>query len=266
MRSIAILLALVTLAGCHTTAQHRNSSVVDYLYPDSRNLRVSEEVPRLTLPLTVGVAFTPSRFRDDSGLTESRKAALLEKVSRHFEDLEFVGGIEIIPSAYLRPEGSFENLDQLKRMFGIDVIALVSYDQTRFTDEGLASLAYWTLVGAYIVPGEKNATHTLLDAVLYDIDSRKLLFRAPGTSSVKSSATLVNASEQIREDSVAGFEAASEDLVANLEAELERFKQKLKESPGGVEIAHREGYQGSGAGGFLLVALGLLVARRLTRA
>ena len=37
----------------------------------------------------------------------------------------------------------------------------------QFTDEGLASFAYWTIIGAYIIPGEKNDTHTMLDAVVY---------------------------------------------------------------------------------------------------
>ena len=43
-------------------------------------------------------------------------------------------------------------------MFGIDVIVLLSYDQVQFRDEGLLSLTYWTVVGAYTIPGEKNDT------------------------------------------------------------------------------------------------------------
>lgn len=263
-RHVVLLMSALLLAGgCQTTAQHRNSSVVDYLYPQSRDVQVSVETPRLTLPLTVGVAFTPSGYRDAAGLTEAKKQELLTRVSSHFEALDFVEAIEIIPSAYLRPQGSFENLDQLRRMFGIDVIALVSYDQTQFTDEGFASIAYWTIVGAYVVPGEKNATHTLLDAVVYDIPSRKLLFRAPGTSSVQSSATLVNREEQVREDAVAGFDDASAHLVDNLKAELEAFQVRIKDAPEEVQIARREGYQGSGSGGpwlliVALLALGLL--------
>lgn len=41
----------------------------------------------------------------------------------------------------------------------MDVVALVSRDQVQFTDQGLLSLTHWTLVGAYIVPGERNDTH-----------------------------------------------------------------------------------------------------------
>ncbi|MEQ8861134.1 MAG: rhombotarget lipoprotein [Pseudomonadales bacterium] len=267
MRRVRLALVAVLLmgVGCQSASQHRNSSVVDYLYPDSRNVQVSSEVPRLTLPLKVGVAFTPVTGYGPVELSEVQKTELLQSVSRNFRDLEFVRSIEIVPSAYLRPGGSFENLQQLKRMFDIDVIALVSYDQTRFTDEGWASIAYWTLVGAYVVPGEKNATHTLLDTVVYDIDSRKMLFRAPGTSSVKSSATPINLQEQTRKDAAEGFELASSDLVTNLTSELEVFRQRIKKAPEEVQIAKREGYQGSGSGGWFLLLLafaGLAAARR----
>lgn len=257
---LMLLAGLFLMGACQTISSHRNSSVVDYLYPDSRNVAVSEQVPTLTLPIKVGVAFTPSHFQNAPALTEVEKQTLLKNVSRHFEALDFVEDIEIIPSAYLRPEGSFENLDQLQRMFGIDVIALVSYDQARFTEEGMASIAYWTIVGAYVVPGEKNATHTLMDAVVYDISSRKLLFRAPGTSSVKSSATLVDREAQVREDAVEGFHEASADLVENLQTELDTFKQRIKDAPEEVKIAQREGYAGSGAGGLSLLILALAVA------
>lgn len=262
---LVLLAAGILLAGCQSTALHRNSSVVDYLYPDAGNVTVSTETPRLTLPLSVGIAFTPGGYGSD-GLTEGGKSALLADVADHFEALEFVDSIQIIPTAYLRPGGSFENLDQLRRMFGVDVIVLLSFDQTRFTDEGFASFAYWTLIGAYVVPGEKNATFTLLDAVVYDIPSRKLLFRAPGSSKVSSRATPVNLGEQTREDSVEGFETASDDLVKNLEAELARFQERIKERPEDVHIATREGYRGSGAGGWwLLPIIGLLLTVRLRR-
>lgn len=243
------------LCACQSISSHQNSSVVDYLYPKTKNQSISTEVPQLTLPLNVGIAFTPSQHYEDRHLTESKKAELLEAVANNFRDVEFVNKIEIIPSPYLRPSGSFENLDQLKRMFDIDVIALTSYDQTSFTDEGLASITYWTIVGAYVVPGEKNSTHTMLDTVLYDIASQKLLFRAPGSSSVKSRSTLVGRDETIREDSYEGFDQASEDLVQNLEAALETFKERVKQSPEEYQIAKADGYAGGASSGGLLLLI-----------
>lgn len=99
--------------------------------------------------------------------------------------------------------------------------SLSSPDQVQFTDTGLLSLTYWTLVGAYVVKGEKNDTQTMLDAAVYDIRSRKLLFRAPGISRVKNSATPVNLTEKLRLDRDEGFRLAAAELVTNLHRELE---------------------------------------------
>ena len=42
---------------------------------------------------------------------------------------------------------------------------------------------YWTNVGAYVIPGEKNDTQTMLDAVVYDIPSRKIVINSSKFSS-----------------------------------------------------------------------------------
>jgi len=139
-------------------------------------------------------------------------------------------------------------------------MALISYDQVQYTDEGLVSLTYWTIVGAYIFKGEKNDTSTMIDAAVYDIASRKMLFRAPGVSQVKGSATFVNQSEQLREDSRKGFELAADTLVVNLQSELERFKEKIKERPETVKVVHSKGYTGGGYLGAGFTILFLLLA------
>jgi rhombotail lipoprotein len=191
-------------------------------------------------------------------LTENRKNEVLDEVANHFRKLPFVRSIEVIPTAYLRSRGSFANLDQIRTMYGVDVIALVSYDQTQFTDQGLLSLTYWTVVGAYVVRGQKNDTHTMLDTVVYDIPSQKLLFRAPGLSEIKARSTLVNMSEQLRADSQAGITQATADMVKNLDSQLVTFQAKVKERPQDYRVVHADGYRGGGA--IDLWLLGLLGA------
>ncbi|MFT6928052.1 MAG: rhombotail lipoprotein [Psychromonas sp.] len=182
-----------------------------------------------------------------SALTEIHKSNLLEKVANNFRGLDFVSDIEVIPSAYLTAGGGFANLEQIRTIYGIDVVALVSYDQVQFTDEGLWSLTYWTLVGAYVVSGEKNDTSTMLDTAVYDIQSQKMLFRAPGTSNVKGRSTPVNLSEELRQDSIKSFEQATDKMVVNLNAQLQKFKEKIKQNLEQVKVVHREGYSGGGA-------------------
>jgi len=110
------------LAGCHAfgdgSSRRRATSVVSYLYPRQSEPVETPGVPVLTLPLKVGVAFVPEDnerhgFVESGPLSESQRVALIDEVSASFKKLRFVKSIEVIPSAYLRPKGSFANLQQL---------------------------------------------------------------------------------------------------------------------------------------------------------
>ena len=256
---VLMLVMFAFVAGCSGLQTRTKSSVVDYLYPYKSDEIVEPETPVLNLPVKVGIAFVLEQGSQSKGFsmwsgtaaggtfTEKDKAELLEKIAVNFRNLEFVSDIEVIPSPYLNPGGSFANLDQIKTMYGIDIIALVSFDQVQFTDEGFLTLTYWTLIGAYVVSGEKNDTSTMLDTAVYDIESRKMLFRAPGTSTVKGSSTPVNLSEELRADSVKSFTEATAKMISNLEAQLDNFKEKIKRKPEQVKITHSAGYSGGGA-------------------
>ncbi len=263
VKAVVLLIGFI-LAGCATPPpQHASTSVVEYLYPNVNDPVIAPSTPVLTLPLRVGLAFVPTQGRESRsfGLTEARKSEILEAVAKHFRQLPFVKSIEVIPSAYLRPRGGFANLEQIRTMYGVDVIALVSYDQVQFTDEGFLSMTYWTLVGAYIVRGEKNDTHTMLDTVVYDIPSRKLLFRAPGVSEIKGSATRINLPEQLRADSQTGITRASADMVDNLDAQLIAFKEKVRERPDEYRIVRTAQYRGGGMlDGSMLALVGILLS------
>jgi rhombotail lipoprotein len=272
-RYLSILTVLVTsllIVSCAGQQTRSKSSVVDYLYPSQSETVVQPSIPVLNIPVKVGIAFVPEQATHSRNtsiwagptsarmLTENTKRDLLEKIATHFRQQKYVGDIEIIPSAYLTPGGSFANLDQIRTMYGVDVIALVSYDQVQFTDEGMLSLTYWTLVGAYVVSGEKNDTNTMLDTAVYDIKSRKMLFRAPGTSIVKGSSTPVNLSEELRADSIKGFQEATVQMISNLDLELSEFEKKIKARPEEFRVVHQEG--GGGAFGpieLLFMSLGL---------
>jgi len=266
------LLACLALAGCMTMREHHTSaSVVEYLYPDTKDPVVTPGIPVLTLPLRVGIAFVPGNAIAGNALTEARKQQLLQSVADHFKAAPSVKSIEVIPSPYLRRGGGFANLDEIRTMYGVDVMALVSYDQVQFTDEGLLSLTYWTIVGAYVVPAEKNDTQTMLDTVVVDVKSRKMLFRAPGTDHMAGRSTYVNASEELRADSATSFDNASRQMIVNLDQQLALFQQKVKERPEEYQVVRTAEYQGRVGGGAIdaadlglvaLVAAGALWLRR----
>jgi rhombotail lipoprotein len=254
--SAVLLAAFICLlnAGCvgFGRAHHSQAtSVMQFLYSDNDEHVDTPTIPVLHLPLRVGIAFVPPAngpaYAPDRAITAASKTMLLDRVAAAFKGLPYVKSIETIPSSYLRPAGGFENLDQLRRLFGVDVIALVAYDQTQLTNEGFLSLSYWTVAGAYVIHGERNDTETLMEAAVYDIASRKLLFRAPGVSQVKANSTLINNSEELQADAQKGFDLATADMIGNLHAELDQFKQRVKESPSEYSIVRSPGYTGAGA-------------------
>ncbi len=262
-------LALLVTAGCHgfrDQRTQRSSSVVAFLYPKETNPLPRMELPVLRLPLRVGVAFVPSGGGGD--ISELQKSTLLQRVAAEFKAREYIEHIEIVPSSYLRAGGGFENLDQVRRLLNVDVVALVAFDQEQFTDQNFLSLAYWTIVGAYIFKGDKNDTQTLMEAAVYDVASRKLLFRAPGANELKGTAAAVYIDEKRREDSGKSLQAATDDLVKNLKTQLEDFRTRVKEAPGTLaRVEHKPGYSGGGSfdGAFAAALVLLAGAQRWRR-
>jgi rhombotail lipoprotein len=274
--ALALLLTL-SLTGCvgmwGPRRHHESSSVVQFLYPNKDLPFIQPQIPTLRLPLRVGIAFLPGTgsggtYAVQPNFTEQHKTELLRKVAAQFKALPFVQSIEIIPATYLRPGGGFENLDQLRAMLGVDVIALLGYDQTQNSRDTEASIAYWTIVGAYIIPAQRNSTNTLMEAVVYDIPSRSLLFRAPGTSSMINNATLFRSAHELSKDSAVGIEQAAAQMTTALAQEIELFKVRAREEPDSVKIEHKPGYSGGGSlgAGFALVLIALLgTAARVRR-
>lgn len=234
----------------------RSNSVANFLYPKESRMVANQTIPVLNLPLRVGVAFIPPAETekgfytfDQTGFTEVQKNALMQKVKDSFKAYPFVQSIEIIPGSYLRANGGFDNLDQLKGLLGIDVVVLLAYDQVQFTNDSYLSLAYWTIVGAYFVKGNKNDTHTLMEAAVYDIASRHLLFRAPGASQIKGSSAAIDIEASLREASAKGLEDATTDLIKNMDTQLADFRERVKKAPGEVQIVNKPGYSGGGTFG-----------------
>ena len=255
-------------AGWGTHETHHANSLYNYLYAGQSGHLDAETIPVLSLPLRVGIAFVPADRSnghfggfpmDDPGFSENQRLGLLKQIGDQFKSYPFVKSIEVVPTAYLRPNGGFANLEQIRTMYGVDIVALFSYDQVQFTDEGLLSLTYWTIVGAYVFQGEKNDTQTMLDGAVYDIASRKLLFRAPGLSHVHGSATRVNLSEQLRVDRERGFSEAATKVVASLKVQLDDFRQRIKNAPAEYKVINKPGYTGAAGIGGVEAVLACLI-------
>lgn len=274
----ATLILLAALSGCATMSREHQStsSLVAFLYPAGQPKPLTEEVVNLRLPVKVGIVFVPNGSAARQGtsqfagayspLSMADEVTLLDGVAGHFRKYPYIKTVEVIPDNYLESGGGFGNLDALAAMYDVDVIALVSYDQVQNTDEGALSLLYWTIVGAYTVPAEKDTTTTFVDTAVFDVRSRKLLFRAPGISRTTGHSTLVNNTEGLRNESREGFDTAFQQMTGDLDVALTSFRQKVKDQPETYKLSYAQGYSGGGSYGFyVLVALGgiLLLRRRV---
>jgi rhombotail lipoprotein len=241
-----------------------SSSLVDYLYPEGEiPPDFDVRVPQLKLPLRVGIAFVPgsNAGKPTYGqpvLSEAEKTTLLELVRERFKDRKYISSIEIIPETYLRSSRGFDGVAQAARLYGVDVMGLVSYDQVAAVADNKLSLTYWTIVGAYIIKGTENEVQTFVDTAVFDIGSRKLLFRAPGVDRREKSSTAVDSAGKLQEVRSGSFVAAMSQMRDNLSVELDRFEQRLKDEPKLADVSWRDGKSG-GAGALDGWSLGALL-------
>lgn len=258
-RTLLLILLAGAIGGCGSVnlrSARQAGSLVDFLYPKATSApAMTPTVTELRPPVRVGIAFVPGTNRN-MGPSEAERLQLLERVKAAFSSQAYIGKIDLIPSSYLGLGGGFDNLDQVARMFDVEVVALLSYDQIRFNDTNAAAVLYWTIVGAYVIQGDRYDVQTLLDAAVFDVKSRKLLFRAPGTSQVKGSSTWASLTEQARAARSQGYAQAVDQLIPQLRSELGNFRERVKSDPQ-FRVANKADYKGGGSAGWL-AALGAL--------
>ena len=276
LKLILTVLFLLSIAGCSSmwnfggpTRSGVASSLVDYLYPAGEvPPDIQDTIPHLQLPLRVGIAFVPGHT-GRGGISEATKMQLLETVKAGFTDREYIEHIEVIPDTYLRSSKGINGMQQVARLYGVDVMALVSYDQVAVSEDNPASFLYWTIVGSYVIKATSNEVQTFVDTAVFDVNTARLLFRAPGLNQTSDRSTLIESGEVVRKAKDSSFSAAMHAMTQNLTIELDRFRERVEADPQVAQTEWKEGYGGGALGlWFLLAVTGLSVcrARRVLRA
>ena len=242
---LALVSAALLVTGCST------------LPPD-----VQDTIPHLELPLRVGIAFVPGRVGPGT-ISEATKMRLLENVKANFVDRDYIGHIEVIPDTYLRSSKGVTGMRQVARVYGVDVMALVSYDQVAVSEDNPSGLLYWTIVGSYLIKATSNEVQTFVDTAVFDVDTARLLFRAPGSHTMSDRSTLVESGEVVRRAKDESFAVAMGEMTQNLATELDRFRERVQEDPSVAEVEWKPGSGGGSISWLLLCVLGLYRARRL---
>ena len=234
--TLLVLAAALALAACAATdksnKQRQVASVISFLYPGSQEVPpVPDAIAVLKVPFRIGVAFVPDTADPNFRLPESERLRLAGLVRDAFAKYPFISQIETVPSLYLEPGGGFANLDRVAAMLRLDVIALISYDQVQHADASEWSMLYWTLVGAYVIRGDRYDVMTAVETAVFDVRSRQLLMRAAGTSNVKGSATMVGFTESSRAARTQSFEEAVNGMIASLHGEVKAFRERAPKDP-----------------------------------
>jgi rhombotail lipoprotein len=270
---VYLVVAAVGLSGCANLGcvggcgshAHNSSSLVEFLYPNGVT-PPQDATPQLRIPLRVGLAFLPSNGLDATGgLDASHKEQLLERIRQRFSSRRFVAEIVPIPDYYLTGRRGFEGLGGVQRLYGVDVMALVSYDQVTHQDENYWSLGYLTIVGAYVLKGNRHDVSTLVDLAVVEPATHSLVLRAGGTDTRHGSTTLIDSQRDAREAATGAYGAATDQMIEHFDAALTKFEADVRSGKAAVQVVRKNDPGHSGGGGALdwpILALLMLVAFR----
>ncbi|MDQ2641031.1 MAG: rhombotarget lipoprotein [Pseudomonadota bacterium] len=251
--SAAAVLTL-TLSGCAGwysagPRHYRSSTLVEYLY-GREPPPTQVQIPELQLPLTVGLAFLP-QAGGQVAIDEVEKSAILQRIRERFGSRPFIRDIVEIPGYYLSQNPGMSGLAALQRLYNMDLLALVSYDQVSHQDDNALSLTYLSIVGGVIFPGTSQDVTTVLDMAVIDPSSRSLVLRAAGMDNQEGISTGINAEPRMRKRRSVGFHAASDQMIERFDAELTRFEKQVRSGTARVKVK-------GGGGSFDLIGLALL--------
>jgi rhombotail lipoprotein len=253
IRAALLCSLLVTvLCGCslfHHSEEVRNaSSLVDFLYP-RHAVPQQSRIPQLRTPLRIGLAFLPEGRGQKDALPAAQKEELLEQIRDRFRDRKFVSEIVIIPDYYLASASGFTGLEGVQRLYSVDLMALVSYDQVSHLDDNRLSLSYLTIIGAYVVKGSSHDVATLVDLAVVDPATRSLVLRAGGTDTRNGNSTLIGQQRESRNASAKSFNAATGHLMDNFDAALTKFEADVRSGKANVRVTQRSPHPATQGGG-----------------
>lgn len=255
-------------SSCQRHAQN-STSLVEFLYPNGAPPPAQDAQPQLHLPLRVGLAFLPSRGPAAvDGLDAAHQEALLEQIRQRFIARKFIAEIVLIPDYYLQGRRGFEGLEGVQHLYGVDLMALVSYDQVAHEDGNDWSLGYVTIVGAYLLKGTRHDVSTLVDLAVVDPSTHSLVLRAGGFDNRHGNVKLIDEPRRLREAAADGFTAATQQMIDHFDTALTAFEADVHNGKAKVRVVSNRAGSAGGGGSFewysllALVPLAVLRARR----
>ena len=225
--AIGICLTLCLGSACAGPVRtvQKQSNLATYLFGGTAPQGPVQKVP-LHLPAKVGVALVPGDLATQNIPDTTRKEVVEAVRSQLAKHGNYVAGAQSIPTMYLTPKGGVSNLDQVARQFDVDVIVLLGANQFQKHERNpVAAFLDITVVGAFIIPGNTVDTSTVLEAAVYHVPSRALIFRTDGADQTKSRSTNYGSGQSAHNDAVSSIEGAAKKLVVSIAEALVNFEK-----------------------------------------
>jgi|GEM_PF-1356120 len=219
---LTMVLVAVALAGCAHNGRVRESSSVtlDKVIESAKDSRVATDKSPLTFPASVAILMVPGDGQVPETVLHQAAEGLKQQL---LENKKYIGSVSIVSTFDVNKKMT---LEQVRSSYAADVVILIFYHQDQRTmQSGPAALLDAAIVPAFVVPGVKVHTATLIEGVVSHIPSNAVIFRTSGHEERNSYSTSYSEENVGAAASVDSFNAAIVDFGKSLSNTLNQFDQ-----------------------------------------
>jgi rhombotail lipoprotein len=217
---LTMVLLAVALVGCAHNGQVRESSSMslDKVIESAKDSRVAPDKSPLAFPASVAILMVPGDGQVPETVLHQAAEGLKQQL---LENKKYIGSVSIVSTFDVNKKMT---LEQVRASYAADVVILIFYHQDQRTmQSGPAALLDAAIVPAFVVPGVKVHTATLIEGVVAHIPSNAVIFRTSGHEDRNSYSTSYSVENVGAAASVDSFNAAMVDFGKSLSNTLDQF-------------------------------------------
>lgn len=212
--SLICMLAAVMIGGCaadvHRTRVTGTAPIFSYLSLKDSTIGATPTEP-LRFPTRVAIVYAPPM--STKPLTEQVPQTTLHAAAESLK-AKLLARSAYVKSVVIGHTGETLSLEQIRNMYGCDIVVILSYSQLQSAERGGISKALdITLVGGHLYPGVTITTETGIEATVVHTPTQYILFTESGSNSRKSYSTPGGVNTTAGNEARKGFTAAIDDLA-----------------------------------------------------
>jgi rhombotail lipoprotein len=244
---LIMVLVAVALAGCAHNGRVRESSSMslDKVIESAKDSRITPVKLPLSFPASVAILMVPSDGQVPETVMHQAAEGLKQQL---LENKKYIGSVSIVSTFDVNKKMT---LEQVRASYAADIVILIFYHQDQRTvQSGPAALLDAMIVPAFVVPGVKVHTATLIEGVVAHIPSNAVIFRTSGHEERTSYSTSYSEENVSAAASVDSFNAAIVDFGKSLSNTLNQFDQfDMSKAASMTALVESSSESGSAVGG-----------------